>query len=244
MKRIHKSAMLLAVIFLSIFMTSCEVDSWHNIRGSGPVVSETREVPIHRDIYISVPAEVYIYQSPYQELTLEAQSNVLDAIETYVEGSELKIRLEDGAGLGSHETIRIYISSAMFNSIRLSGSVDLYSETSIVTDVLDVSISGSGKVDLAVVANEVRASISGSGNMWLEGSVINQELTISGSGDIYSFGLDSETADVNISGSGEAEVRVEEFMKARISGSGSVYYKGYPEIDGKVSGSGNIVNVN
>ena len=244
MKRIHKSAMLLAVIFLSIFMTSCEVDSWHNIRGSGPVVSETREVPIHRNIYISVPAEVYIYQSPYQELTLEAQSNVLDAIETYVEGSELKIRLEDGAGLGSHETILIYISSAMFNSIRLSGSVDLYSETSIVTDVLDVSISGSGKVDLAVVANEVRASISGSGNMWLEGSVINQELTISGSGDIYSFGLDSETADVNISGSGEAEVRVEEFMKARISGSGSVYYKGYPEIDGKVSGSGNIVNVN
>lgn len=244
MNRIHKSTLLLSVIALTMFMTSCEVDSWHNIRGSGPVVSETREVPIHRDIYVSVPAEVYIYQSPYQELTLEAQSNVLDAIETYVEDSELKIRLEDGAGLGSHETIRIYISSAMFNSIRLSGSVDLYSETSIVTDVLDVSISGSGKVDLAVVANEVRASISGSGNMWLEGSTINQELTISGSGNIYSFGLDSETADVSISGSGEAEVRVEEFMKARISGSGSVYYKGYPEIDGKVSGSGNIVNVN
>lgn len=244
MKRILHIPLLTSLFALMLLMTSCEVDSWNNIRGNGPVVSETREVPVFSSISVSLPSEVFVYQSPYRELTIEAQSNVLDVIETFVDGGELKIKLGNGIGLSSHETIRIYISSAMLNSIRLSGAVDLYSETTIVTDYLDVSISGSGNADLAVVAGEVRASISGSGNLWLEGSTIHQDLTISGSGNVSGFGLDSETANVSISGSGEVKVRVDEFLKARISGSGSVYYKGYPQIDGKVSGSGDIVNMN
>jgi hypothetical protein len=243
MKRLKNFSTLLPALAIALFMTSCESDSWHNIRGSGPVVSETRVVPIHRDIFISIPADVYIYQSQIKDLTIEAQSNVLDAIETYVSGNELKIKLENGAGLGRHEPIRIYISSAMYNNIRLSGSVNLYSETPIVTDDFDISISGSGNVDVAVVANTVRASISGSGKMWIEGTTLAEEFTISGSGDIYSFGLQSETSDVNISGSGKAEVSVDEFLKARISGSGSIYYKGYPTVDSRVSGSGNVVHV-
>jgi hypothetical protein len=244
MKRLKNFSTLLPALAIALFMTSCESDSWHNIRGSGPVVSETRVVPIHRDIFISIPADVYIYQNQVKDLTIEAQSNVLDAIETYVSGNELKIKLENGAGLGRHEPIRIYISSAMYNNIRLSGSVNLYSETPIVTDDFDISISGSGNVDVAVVANTVRASISGSGKMWIEGTTLAEEFTISGSGDIYSFGLQSETSDVNISGSGKAEVHVDEFLKARISGSGSIYYEGYPIVDSRVSGSGKVVHVN
>jgi len=240
-----KSLLFISTLLPMIALfSSCEKDSWHNIHGSGPVMSETRDVPIHRDLSISIPADVYIYQSQNRELTLEAQANVLDAIETYVTDSELKIGLENGAGLGDHETIKIYISSAMYNSIRLSGSVNLYSETQIVTDGLNVSISGSGNVDLAVDANTVSVSISGSGKVWLEGSTIAEEFTISGSGDIYSFDMQSETADINISGSGNAEVNVAEYMKIRISGSGSVFYLGYPTIDSQISGSGKIIHVN
>ncbi len=244
MKRLKNFPLFLFVSSLTLLITSCEVDSWQNIRGSGPVVSETRDVPIHRDLSVSIPADVYIYQSQERDLTIEAQSNVLDAIETRVSGSELKIGLENGAGLGSHEPIKIYISSAMFNTIRLSGSVNLYSETQIVTDDFDIGISGSGNVDVAVVANNVKASISGSGKMWIEGTTLDEEFTISGSGDIYSFGLLCETSDVAISGSGKAEVKVTEYLNAHISGSGSVYFKGYPEVDSHVSGSGNVVHVN
>ncbi len=244
MKRSKIFNLFLPLIAAVLLMSSCESDSWHNIRGTGPVLSETREVPIHRNLSVSIPADVYIYQSQERDLTIEAQGNILDAIETYVSGSELRIGLENGAGLGNHEPIKIYISSAMFNTIRLSGSVNLYSETQIVTDEFDISISGSGNVDVAVVANDVKASISGSGKMWIEGTTLNEEFTVSGSGDIYSFGLLSETSDISISGSGKAEVKVTEYLNAHISGSGSVYFKGYPEVDSHVSGSGNVVHVN
>lgn len=244
MKPIRTLRLMLPLAAIALFMSSCEPDNWNNIHGKGPVVGETRDVPIHRDVHVSIPADVFIYQSPASDLTIEAQANVLDAIETYVSGNELKIRLEDGAGLGSHERIKIYISSAMYNTIRLSGSVNLYSETPIVTDDFDISISGSGEADVVVIANTVSASISGSGKMWIEGSTEYEEFTISGSGDIYSYGLLSETSDISISGSGNAEATVEEFLKARISGSGSIYYAGFPDVDSHVSGSGSVVHVN
>ncbi len=244
MKRLIQLRYLLPLLAISVMFTSCEDDAWYNVRGTGPVYSESRALPIHRDMYISVPADVYIYQSLVREVTIEAQANVLDIIESYVSNSELKIQLAEGYGLGRHERIRIYISSAMFNSIRLSGSVNLYTETPIVTDVLELSLSGSGEADVHVVANTVRASISGSSNMWFRGTTITEEFTISGSGEINAFDLLSETCDINISGSGNAEVSVAEFLFARISGSGSIYYRGNPDIDSRISGSGKIIRVN
>lgn len=244
MKPIRNLRSILPLLVFALLFSSCEKDNWNNIHGSGPVISETRVVPIHRNISVSVPADVYIYQSQVRELTIEAQANVLEAIETYVSSSELVIKLEDGAGLGSHEPIVIYISSAMYNTIRLSGSVNLYAETQIVTDDFDISISGSGNVDVAVMANLVRASISGSGKMWIEGTCIAEEYTVSGSGDIYSYDLLSDTSDVEISGSGRIEISVADYLNANISGSGSIYYRGYPTIDSHISGSGKIVHVN
>lgn len=243
MKTIKSLLYLLPLLIVSMLFSSCERDNWHNIHGTGPVVSETRVVPIHRDISVSIPADVYVYQSPYRDLTIEAQSNILDAIETYVSGSELNIGLENGAGLGNHEPIKIYISSAMYNNIRLSGSVNLYAETPVVTDDLYVSISGSGIIDMEVLANSVSASISGSGKIWLVGETITENFTVSGSGDIHSFDLLSETADISISGSGNTEISVAEYLNARISGSGSIYYAGYPSVDSRISGSGNLIHV-
>lgn len=244
MKPNLNNRLLLPFAALALILASCERDGWKNIRGTGPVYSETRDVPIHRDVTVSIPADVYILQSQQKDLTIEAQANVLDAIDTYVSGSELKIKLMNGAGLGRHERIKIYISSALFNTIRLSGSVNLYSDNTIVTDVFDISISGSGETDVAVIANTVYASISGSGKMWFEGSAISQIFTISGSGDMYAFGMPCKTADINISGSGKTESTVEDFLKARISGSGNIYYKGYPVIDSHISGTGSVIHVN
>lgn len=242
MKAISRLPMLALMLPLIVF-TSCESDNWYMIRGSGPVMSESRIVPVHRNLNVSVPAEVHIYQSLVRDLTIEAQANVLDAIDTYVDGNELNIKLADGMSLGTHEPIVIYISSAMYNTIRLSGSVDLIAETPIVTDVFDVTVSGSGSVDAEVDANTVVASISGSARMWLQGNTLTQQYTVSGSGYIYSYDLYTETSDISISGSGRIEVNVAEYLKARISGSGDIYYAGYPTVNSQISGSGRLFHV-
>lgn len=243
MKSLRKPGIFLLIATAILSLSSCEREGWDNIRGSGPVYSETRKLPIHRDISIEIPADVFIYQSQVKEVTLEAQSNVLDAIQTRVNGSELEIKLNKRVRLGKHEPIKVFISSALFNTIRLSGMVNLYGETLIVTDVLDVSMSGTGEVDIRVSANTVKGSISGTGNMWFEGTALDEVFTISGNGDVRAFGLLCETADISISGSGNVEIDVADHLKARISGNGDIFYRGSPRIDSHISGSGRLIQV-
>lgn len=239
-----RSKLFLPIIALAILFSSCERDWYENIKGVGPIVSETRTVATYNDLYLGIPAEVYLYQGNDESITLDAQSNILDVIETEVRGNELKIKFRNGIGVRRHETIKIYITSRNYNRLQISGSGNIYSETPILSSGINMKISGSGNIRMMNIdAPVVEAQISGSGKINMSGFTANQYLKISGSGDIFAFGLLSETADIQISGSGKTEVNVTEFLNADISGSGSIYYKGNPSIQSKISGSGRIYPV-
>lgn len=233
-----------AALMAAMLFNSCERDDWNNIRGKGPVVSETRDVDPFLNVSVSIPAEVYIYQGPGPELTIEAQDNILDAIESRVRHGELQIGLYNEAGLAKHETIKIYISSVSYNNIRFSGAVDGWAETPLYVTEFNIYVSGSGTFSGEVYALHLSSNLSGSGKLWLSGKTDEQFHSISGSGEIYAFDLQSKTADISISGSGEAEVSVDEYLYADISGSGTIYYKGNPIIESRISGSGKLVRVN
>ena len=71
------------------------------------------------------------------------------------------------------------------------------------------------------------------------------DYTISGSGDINSFDLISDRGFVEINGSGDTEVFVNEFLSVKITGSGDVLFKGNPdEIISDITGSGDLRDVN
>jgi len=85
------------------------------------------------------------------------------------------------------------------------------------------------------------AVISGSGGIALKGKAQNFEGFISGSGHIDAFGLVSTEAQVTISGSGNCEVNVADFLQVTSTGSGNVYYSGSPRINSRINGSGDVV---
>lgn len=232
-----------ALALILVLLTSCERDNWHNIHGSGPVLSDERVVPPFYDVSVSIPGRVYLYQSNHPELTIKAQANILDAIETRVRNSKLEIGLFNKAGLGRHETIEIYISSAMYKNIQFSGAVDGRAETPLYVPDLSIFISGSGTFSGELYAQTLSVNISGTGKLWLSGEVKEQFLVISGAGNVYAFDLDSEAADIRISGSAEVEVAVDDYLYASISGSGTVFYWGNPDIESHISGSGKLVHV-
>ena len=93
-------------------------------------------------------------------------------------------------------------------------------------------------------ANTVETEISGSGQILLSGSAHDHNIDISGSGDVRAYGLVTQNTWVRISGSGNSEVTVLEYLNVNVSGSGSVYYKGNPDIQANISGSGTIINRN
>ena len=68
--------------------------------------------------------------------------------------------------------------------------------------------------------------------------------TISGSGKIRAYDLLSAETNIRISGSGNAELSVADYLKAKVSGSGKVRYKGNPTVDVDISGSGKVERAN
>ncbi len=145
-------------------------------------------------------------------------------------------------------------------SLRISGSGEA-EFTTIQAGQADVTITGSGKVRADEISakqinyritgsgdirvrnidtESVETRVSGSGDLEMQGRAAYQRLSISSAGHYKCDHLQSDRADIEISGAGSARVDVKEKLDARISGSGTIHYKGKPIVVMSVSGAGKV----
>jgi hypothetical protein len=157
--------------------------------------------------------------------------------------NRLEISLKSGVNIrNGHFELNVPFES--LSKIKLSGSGTIYTQDPITGKILEVSLSGSGDIDLDLKTQEVNIQVSGSGDIELSGTSENLNLQISGSADCNGLALDTQNTSIEISGSGDTNVVAHKTLNARISGSGSVHYKGKPDkINTKVSGSGSIKTI-
>jgi hypothetical protein len=110
-----------------------------------------------------------------------------------------------------------------------------------VPKLTGIEVSGSGDVDadgLRADAFEVRSD--GSADIGLAGTVDQLAVDLSGSGDADMRALAAREARVVVNGSGDAEVRADERLDISVDGSGDVRYHGHPELTQQVDGSGDV----
>jgi hypothetical protein len=231
---------LLSVLLLfagMLTVTACNVG---RIRGSGDIVTETRQVSDFDSIDLSGFGEVIVTQGGSESLTIETDDNVMKHVEAVVENGTLKLGFEKGFNWISPSRLVFYVGVDDLTGLTISGSGDVESDK-IETDRLDLAVTGSGDVQISDLASsDVKAVISGSGEINLAGDAASQDVTISGSGKYLAGDLCGESVTVNVSGSGNTTVCVTETLDANISGSGSVNYYGQPAVNASGSGSGKL----
>lgn len=234
MKRIYLMLMI-GTAFISL--NSCK-----KVTGDGPVITETRSVSNFSEIEFEVPGDIIFIDAPEREVTISAQRNIINVIETYVSGNELKVKVRDNTNIGSSKGITITVKGPNVRSLKLSGSGNLSVPGTFAADDARLRIAGSGTMMVSrVEALKLEVTISGSGNIdVLEGSANDVDLNISGSGNLDLVGLAAKKASTQTSGSGTMKVNVTDELEVRISGSGDVYYLGSPTMDVDISGSGKI----
>lgn len=226
----------LKLILLTVLLLTYEVTLAQN--------RETRDVPTFTEINLRSGGKVYLTQGNTQKVELRGDRDVLDKIETDVRGGKLSIRHRSSgswfnwSGNGDFE---VYITVRDIEGLSVSGSGRIIGENKFSVKDLDLSVSGSGKMDIEASARDVEMSVSGSGKILVAGTAERAYSTISGSGRIKAEDLRAESYKVRISGSGSCEIYAKEEIDARISGSGSVYYRGDPpKVNSSTSGSGRI----
>ena len=203
---------------------------------------EERDVSGFTGVGFGLAGNVYVKVGSGYDVTLEGNSNFLEDVETFVRNDKLIIRRQGHFRLFNNERINVYITMPELKSLSISGSGKAIVESDLKTDRLDLSVSGSGRIELpSLRADELKCSISGSGDIAInKGKIGKAGLSISGSGSYIGEDAEIDEFDAGISGSGSCSCYVTGSLEASISGSGNVIYSGSPRINVRSSGSGRV----
>lgn len=239
---VFSSIAIFGILILS--MSGCIIDDdiFDCEKGRGDMTTEELYLSDFESIQLNIAADVYISQGPQLEVIVEGQRNIINLLETDVRNGEWEIEFDKC--VKNYDKLDIFITMPEVKEITLAGSGDIFTESVILGDAIKLNISGSGTIFADVDAEDVEGRISGSGRINLGGVCDDLDFTISGSGELSAFDLLSEFGDITISGSGDAEVFIENTLKIRIPGSGNVFYKGNPDLDVIITGSGSVINAN
>lgn len=231
----HKlTAFLFAFAFLFTFSTT--------------FAQEVRSVDKFDAVSSGGSFDVKIVKSSKNEVKIEgADQELLDKLETEVDGSRLRIGIKRGTSwrsYGSNKvTITVYHTESL-EKLSVAGSGSIEWDGALHSTNLEVSIAGSGKVCGRVALSDLEVSIAGSGTVCLDGAATTQSIRIAGSGDYKGDELKTQETNISISGSGDARVYVTKRLEAKISGSGDVRYttggNDLEKVYSKVSGSGKV----
>lgn len=233
--------LLLPVIVLS---TSCRFIGAKRIRGNGNLQTENRSQTGFTGVESFGSFDVYVSSGTQHAVKIEAEENLLPYIETYLDGSVLKIKSKEGFWLSPDRSIKVFVTSPTYNRIHSYGSGNIVGETKVSsTQKMDLGVTGSADIKLEVDAPEVEADITGSGNLMLSGQTKRFESRVSGSGDVRAMDLQSEETRIRISGSGNADVFASVRLDVNVSGSGDVRYKGGAQVNSNIAGSGSVKKV-
>ena len=235
----------LTVIIAVLFLTNCEAQKNNRISGDGNEINATREVGNYEKIAVSGSFDVDLVKGKEGRIEIKIEKNLLPYLVTEVENGRLKIKWKKGTNVSTRRGVHLTVYFQDINGVSISGSGDINSSDVIKSDNLEVAVSGSGDITLNVDVDEMIARVSGSGDLDFKGRANNFKASVSGSGDIDAYALQTNSANLKISGSADITLSVEDELYARVSGSGGISYKGNPsKEDIKVSGSGSVSSNN
>jgi hypothetical protein len=236
-----KKSIILAVILLSAWVAAAQV------------TKKTLELPEFKSIYNNSNYTVYLKQTNKQEISVEALTEIYELTTITVENGILMVNVErkpDNPNksvwakiddIKLNPTMKIYVSVKNLNDLQVNGGGKIISENSLAASTLNLSVGGSGSMDLDIKGDVVKAEVSGSGKIALRGYASSIDALVSGSGEIKGFDCPLDAAKVKVSGSGSCELNVTTTIDALVVGSGSVKHKGNTKnATKKIYGSGTV----
>lgn len=231
---------IIFVVFIIAF-GACKYMGGKRVTGNGHVITQQRNITDFNAVELQGSFTVYVSQGTSYDVKVEADENLMEYIIVEKDGDELEVHYKNNYNIRSSSPVKVYVTAPNYSQLAVSGSGKLVSQTKITNaSQLNIDIAGSGDANLEVDAPTVKAEISGSGSALLKGSTRTFNGEIAGSGKLKAYDLLSENSDVDIAGSGDAEVFASKQLDVNVAGSGNVNYKGNPAINQSITGSGKI----
>jgi len=193
----------LSFIVTSAFLLLLSACGMTAVSGSGNIVEEARNVHGYSQVVFAAPGKLAIEQNGQEGLVIEGDDNLLDYIQTRVQGNVLFIEIKpDLIQLHPSRSIHYSLDVDELTNVTLSGSGDIRADELIASN-LDFDLNSSGRILIDDIKSQAtRLELNGSGVYQL-GNLATGQLTASlnGSGYMLIQEIIAKTATVRINGS-------------------------------------------
>ncbi|MBN2556382.1 MAG: DUF2807 domain-containing protein [Anaerolineales bacterium] len=239
------------LLVMGVLLTGC---SGRTLIGSGVVAGEDYDLDDFSSVDVCCGMELFIQTGAPEAIHIEAEDNILEALEVRLNGDTLVVDFGMIIGfLDVQETrpIQVFVTLPELTgievsgggalsaqdiqgerlSLNLSGGSRAYLEGISVSDFL-IESSGGGTYEIrSLQAESLALDASGGGKITLYGTVSDLTATLSGGSELDGDGLLSHNAVLDISGGGRSSLSVSDTLRVDLSGGSRLDYFGSPQID-------------
>jgi hypothetical protein len=194
-------------------------------------------------VELRIPGDVILTYGSQQAVTVIADDNVLEYIETSVIDGVLRISNEEGVSIADFDlTVEVTLTDLQYVVCSAPGTIESTNEFDVTA--VSIVMNSPSTINLSLDVDTLTTIMSGVGPITLTGTAGYHFIVFSGVGTVHSYDLSTATTRVVLSGEGDAEVRVSDVLDVLMTGIGTVYYKGTPsDIIAEITGSGSVVKI-
>lgn len=233
-----KSFVLLIIAVLAT--QSLMAYNWtKTVHGNGHVTKEVRKVSSFTGIKASAGINVYLFQGDEEKVVVETDENIQDCLITEVDGSVLKCYMD--CSVRNSTKLNVYVNFKTLNSIKASSGSDVYGETPIVANHLEIDASSAAEIKVEVNAETIDCSASSGADAVIKGKAEYFDGDASSGADIKASDLVVKSCKASASSGADVQISVTDKIDAHASSGGDVVYYGNPEVEHISESSGGDV---
>ena len=232
---------LLALLFVSVLMSSCNVNMFNRVNGNSNVVTADRSTSQKfTKIKVSTGLDLYLSQGTKNKVTLEADENLHDIIITEVNDGVLKIYSEKN--IWQAKARKVYVTVKNLEGLTATSGSDVYTEDVLKVETIKVSATSGADIRIALDADTVETSATSGSDIRISGTANNHTSRANSGASIEAYKLISKNATVNVSSGADINIYASESINAKASSGGDIDFKGNPREINKKSSSGGSVS--
>lgn len=235
-----KAIKILCALAIALTVTSCHFDvHWGQIDGNGNVITEIREVGDFTGVRGSAGMDVFLTEGTENKVVVEADENLMEIIETSVEGNTLKIGTQKS--IGRSKSRKVHVTYVKLENIEASSGADVIANSVIKNETLSLESSSGADLELEILAKEVYINTSSGADIKVTGRAERLVADASSGSDLKARQLEVLSCKAEASSGASIEVNTKKEMEGHASSGGDIRYYGNPsDVSVRDGVSGNV----
>lgn len=218
------------ILFVLFFSLLSILSAQRSVSGSGNIVTEERKVAnAFTKIEASNAIKVEIRKGKSTALSVEADDNLIQYVQTEVSGNTLSVRIKSNTNMRQTTKMIVYVTMPEIKSIDVSGAATVSMMSEFSGDHLDVEAGGAGQVKVDFVGRKVRVDVGGAGRVELRGSADEADYDASSAGLIDAKALSAKVVVARANSAGNIKLTATESLDAKANSAASIRYEGNPK---------------